>query len=115
MYPLLIDALAILLDGRRRTAERMLALGFVDEVAPADALGHALGVARRIALGTFGGPLRSPLAAEARSSAGSSHPRTAARASTASWPGAPCRCPGGATTAPETPGGACSGCSTATT
>jgi len=61
MFPLLIDALAVLLDGRRRSAERMLALGVVDEVAPADALAHALGVARRIALGEFTGALWSPL------------------------------------------------------
>ena len=61
MFPLLVDALAVLLDGRRRSAERMLALGVVDEVAPADALAHALGVARRIADGTFTGTLWSPL------------------------------------------------------
>lgn len=61
MFSLLVDALAVLLDGRRRTAERMLALGVVDEVAPADALAHALGVARRIALGQFTGTLWSPL------------------------------------------------------
>jgi enoyl-CoA hydratase/carnithine racemase len=64
MYPLLIDALAVLLDGRRRPAERMLALGAVDEVAPADALAAALGVARRIALGEFTGTLWSPLTDE---------------------------------------------------
>jgi enoyl-CoA hydratase/carnithine racemase/NADPH:quinone reductase-like Zn-dependent oxidoreductase len=62
MFPLLVDALAVLLDGRRRSAARMLALGVVDEVAPADALAHALGVARRIALGQFTGVLWSPLA-----------------------------------------------------
>jgi acrylyl-CoA reductase (NADPH)/3-hydroxypropionyl-CoA dehydratase/3-hydroxypropionyl-CoA synthetase len=62
MYPLLIDALAVLLDGRRRSADRMLALGVVDEVAPADALSAALGVARRIALGQFTGSLWSPMA-----------------------------------------------------
>jgi hypothetical protein len=39
----------------------MHALGVVDEVAPADALAHALGVARRIALGEFTGALWSPL------------------------------------------------------
>jgi acrylyl-CoA reductase (NADPH)/3-hydroxypropionyl-CoA dehydratase/3-hydroxypropionyl-CoA synthetase len=61
MFSLLVDALAVLLDGRRRSAERMLALGVVDEVAPADALAHALGVARRIALGEFTGALWSPL------------------------------------------------------
>jgi acrylyl-CoA reductase (NADPH)/3-hydroxypropionyl-CoA dehydratase/3-hydroxypropionyl-CoA synthetase len=61
MFSLLIDALAVLLDGRRRPAERMLALGVVDEVAPADALSAALGVARRIALGQFTGALWSPL------------------------------------------------------
>jgi acrylyl-CoA reductase (NADPH)/3-hydroxypropionyl-CoA dehydratase/3-hydroxypropionyl-CoA synthetase len=62
MYPLLIDALSVLLDGRRRPADRMLALGVVDEVAPADALAHALGVAHRIALDEFTGALWSPLA-----------------------------------------------------
>jgi 3-hydroxyacyl-CoA dehydrogenase/enoyl-CoA hydratase/3-hydroxybutyryl-CoA epimerase len=61
MFSLLIDALAVLLDGRRRPAERMLALGVVDEVAPAGAVAHALGVARRIALGQFTGALWSPL------------------------------------------------------
>jgi len=65
MYRLLIDALAVLLDGRRRSATRALALGIVDEVAPADALSHALGVARRIALGEFTGALWSPLTDEA--------------------------------------------------
>jgi len=62
MYSLLIDALAVLLDGRRRSAARAHALGLVDEVAPADALGHALGIARQIALGEFRAPLWSPLA-----------------------------------------------------
>jgi len=52
----------VLLDGRRRPAARMHALGVVDEVAPADALSHALGVARRVALGRFTGALWSPLA-----------------------------------------------------
>jgi acrylyl-CoA reductase (NADPH)/3-hydroxypropionyl-CoA dehydratase/3-hydroxypropionyl-CoA synthetase len=64
MFPMLIDALAVLLDGRRRPAERMFALGVVDEVAPADALAHALGTARRIALGEFTGALWSPLTEE---------------------------------------------------
>jgi enoyl-CoA hydratase/carnithine racemase/NADPH:quinone reductase-like Zn-dependent oxidoreductase len=64
MFSLLIDALAVLLDGRRRPAQRMLALGVVDEVAPADALTHALGVARRVALGGFTGALWSPLTDE---------------------------------------------------
>ena len=64
MYSLLVDALAVLLDGRRRSADRMQALGIVDEVAPADALAHALGVARRIALGEFTRPLWSPLTEE---------------------------------------------------
>ena len=65
MYSLLTGALAVLLDGRRRSAARAHALGIVDEVAPADALGHALGVARRIALGEFTGALWSPLTDEA--------------------------------------------------
>ena len=62
MFSLLVDALAVLLDGRRRPAAWMHALGVVDEVAPADALSHALGVARRVALGRFPGALWSPLA-----------------------------------------------------
>jgi len=57
-----VGALAMLLDGRRRGAREALGLGLVDEVAPADALSHALGIARRIADGTFSGPLWSPLA-----------------------------------------------------
>ncbi len=61
MFSLLVEALAVMLDGRRRSAERMLALGVIDEVAPADALAHALGVARRIALGEPTGALWSPL------------------------------------------------------
>ena len=61
LFPMLVDALTVLLDGRRRPAEPALALGLVDEVAPADALSHALGVARRIALGEFDGALWSPL------------------------------------------------------
>jgi acrylyl-CoA reductase (NADPH)/3-hydroxypropionyl-CoA dehydratase/3-hydroxypropionyl-CoA synthetase len=61
MYTLLVDALGMLLDGRRRPAARALALGVVDEVAPSDALSHALGVARRIATGDFQGALSSPL------------------------------------------------------
>jgi enoyl-CoA hydratase/carnithine racemase len=64
MFSLLVDALAVLLDGRRRSAERMLALGVVDEVAPADAVSAALAVARRITLGEFTGALWSPLAEE---------------------------------------------------
>jgi len=62
MYTLLVEALGILLDGRRRPATRALALGLVDEVAASDALSHALGVARRIADGEFRGTLGSPLA-----------------------------------------------------
>jgi enoyl-CoA hydratase/carnithine racemase len=62
MFTLLVDALAMLLDGRRRTAAQAHALGVVDEVAPADALSHALGIARQIAAGEFGGALFSPLA-----------------------------------------------------
>ena len=57
LFPMLVEGLAVLLDGRRRPAERALALGLIDEIAPADALGHALGVARRVALGTFDGAL----------------------------------------------------------
>jgi len=62
LYALVVGALAMLLDGRRRGAREALGLGLVDEVAPADALSHALGIARRIADGTFSGPLWSPLA-----------------------------------------------------
>lgn len=61
MYTLLVHAVAVLLDGRRRSAARAVALGIIDEVAPADALSHALGVARRVALGEFGGAVFSPL------------------------------------------------------
>jgi acrylyl-CoA reductase (NADPH)/3-hydroxypropionyl-CoA dehydratase/3-hydroxypropionyl-CoA synthetase len=60
----LAAALAMLLDGRRRMASVALALGLVDEVAPADALSHALSIARRVALGEFHGSLWSPLAAD---------------------------------------------------
>jgi enoyl-CoA hydratase/carnithine racemase/NADPH:quinone reductase-like Zn-dependent oxidoreductase len=63
MYALLVQALAVLLDGRRRPAAAARALGLVDEVAPADALSHALGIARRIALGEVIGRLWSPLGA----------------------------------------------------
>ena len=61
----LVAALLVLLDGRRRSAEAAHALGLVDEVAPADALSHALGIARRIALGEFRGALWSPLGLDA--------------------------------------------------
>ena len=61
MYTLLVRALTALLDGRRCTAAEAHALGLVDEVAPADALSHALGIAGRIARGEFTGPLWSPL------------------------------------------------------
>jgi enoyl-CoA hydratase/carnithine racemase len=57
-------ALQVLLDGRRRSAEEAHALGLFDELAPADALSHALGIARRLALGEFSGMLWSPLAAD---------------------------------------------------
>jgi len=65
LYTLLVRALCMLLDGRRRGALDALSLGLVDEVAPADALSHALGVARRIADGGFAGTLWSPLGAAA--------------------------------------------------
>ena len=61
MYTLLVEALRVLLDGRRRSAARAHSLGIVDELAPSDALSHALGVARRIATGEFRGALGSPL------------------------------------------------------
>ena len=62
MYALLVGALDVLLDGRRRGAHDALALGLVDDIAPADALSHALGIARGVADGTFAGRLWSPLA-----------------------------------------------------
>lgn len=62
VYTALVRALAVLLDGRRRGPAAAAALGVVDEAAPADALSRALAVAREIALGTFAGPLHSPLA-----------------------------------------------------
>ncbi|HTK92251.1 MAG TPA: enoyl-CoA hydratase-related protein [Verrucomicrobiae bacterium] len=58
----LLAALVMLLDGRRRGADVALALGLIDELAPADALSHALGVARRVALGEWSGARWSPLA-----------------------------------------------------
>ena len=62
IYTALVAALTMLLDGRRRPAVAARALGVVDEVAPADALSHALGIARTIARGEFRGALWSPLA-----------------------------------------------------
>jgi acrylyl-CoA reductase (NADPH)/3-hydroxypropionyl-CoA dehydratase/3-hydroxypropionyl-CoA synthetase len=61
VYTFLVRGLTALLDGRRRTAAEAHALGLVDEVAPADALSHALGIAGRIARGEFPAPLWSPL------------------------------------------------------
>jgi enoyl-CoA hydratase/carnithine racemase/NADPH:quinone reductase-like Zn-dependent oxidoreductase len=61
MFTLLAQALTILLDGRRRSAAAAEQLGIVDLVAPADALSHALGLARRLARGEFEGRLASPL------------------------------------------------------
>jgi 3-hydroxyacyl-CoA dehydrogenase / enoyl-CoA hydratase / 3-hydroxybutyryl-CoA epimerase len=49
-FAALVGALTVLLDGRRRSAADALALGLLDELAPADALSHALGIARRVAL-----------------------------------------------------------------
>lgn len=57
----LLDALVLLLDGRRRGAEAARDLGLVDELAPADALSHALGIAGRMALGEWTGTRWSPL------------------------------------------------------
>ncbi len=68
----LIAALVMLLDGRRRGPEAAAALGLVDEIAPADALSHALGVARRIALGEWPGARWSPLAEGAALDGGTS-------------------------------------------
>jgi acrylyl-CoA reductase (NADPH)/3-hydroxypropionyl-CoA dehydratase/3-hydroxypropionyl-CoA synthetase len=62
MYTAVARALAMLLDGRRRSAVEARALGIVDEVAPADAVSRALAVAREIARGRFAGALWSPLA-----------------------------------------------------
>jgi acrylyl-CoA reductase (NADPH)/3-hydroxypropionyl-CoA dehydratase/3-hydroxypropionyl-CoA synthetase len=61
VFTLLARAVTLLLDGRRRTAAEAHALGLVDEVAPADALSHALGIAGRIARGQFAAPLWSPI------------------------------------------------------
>jgi acrylyl-CoA reductase (NADPH)/3-hydroxypropionyl-CoA dehydratase/3-hydroxypropionyl-CoA synthetase len=61
VYTGLVQAMAMLLDGRRRTAAEAQRLGLVDEVAPADALSHALGIAGQIARGQFAGALWSPL------------------------------------------------------
>ena len=61
VYTMLARALTMLLDGRRRSAAEAHALGLVDEVAPADALSHALSIAGRIARGEFTAPLWSPL------------------------------------------------------
>ncbi|HVQ76893.1 MAG TPA: enoyl-CoA hydratase-related protein [Candidatus Binatia bacterium] len=61
----LAAALAVLLDGRRRPAASAQALGLVDEVAPADALSHALGIARRIAGGDPAKALWSPMSDQA--------------------------------------------------
>jgi enoyl-CoA hydratase/carnithine racemase/NADPH:quinone reductase-like Zn-dependent oxidoreductase len=57
----LLEALVMLLDGRRRGATAARALGLIDELAPADALSHALGIARRFALGEWTGTRWSPL------------------------------------------------------
>jgi enoyl-CoA hydratase/carnithine racemase/NADPH:quinone reductase-like Zn-dependent oxidoreductase len=65
LYAGLAQAVTLLLDGRRRSASEAHEVGLVDEVAPADALSHALGVARRIVDGTFTGTLWSPLGADA--------------------------------------------------
>lgn len=61
-FSALVGALTVLLDGRRRGAAAAAALGVVDEVAPADALSHALALARRVALGQGAPPPWSPLA-----------------------------------------------------
>jgi enoyl-CoA hydratase/carnithine racemase/NADPH:quinone reductase-like Zn-dependent oxidoreductase len=60
-FAAIVEALAVLLDGRRRSAADAVAVGVLDEVAPTDALSHALGIARRIALGDPTVPLWSPL------------------------------------------------------
>ena len=63
------------------TAAQAHALGLVDEVAPADALAHALDVARRVALGEFGHPLVAAHAhLHARLSQRRARPRDPARA-----------------------------------
>jgi acrylyl-CoA reductase (NADPH)/3-hydroxypropionyl-CoA dehydratase/3-hydroxypropionyl-CoA synthetase len=57
------EALEVLLDGRRRSADRAQRLGLVDEVAPADALSRALAVAGQLARGESSGlALWSPMA-----------------------------------------------------
>ena len=60
-FSAIVQALAVLLDGRRRSAADAVALGYLDEVAPTDALSHALGIARKIARGDPTVPLWSPL------------------------------------------------------
>ncbi|MBI2218839.1 MAG: enoyl-CoA hydratase/isomerase family protein [Candidatus Rokubacteria bacterium] len=62
VYSSLVAALSVLLDGRRQSAADALALGIVDEVAPSDALSHALGIAGRLARGEGAVRLWSPLA-----------------------------------------------------
>jgi acrylyl-CoA reductase (NADPH)/3-hydroxypropionyl-CoA dehydratase/3-hydroxypropionyl-CoA synthetase len=57
----LLEALVMLLDGRRRGAATARDLGLIDELAPSDALSHALGIARRIAIGDWTGTRWSPL------------------------------------------------------
>jgi 3-hydroxyacyl-CoA dehydrogenase/enoyl-CoA hydratase/3-hydroxybutyryl-CoA epimerase len=57
----LVRALTILLDGRRRGATDALAAGIIDEIAPADALSCALGIARRIATQKSSEPIWSPV------------------------------------------------------
>jgi enoyl-CoA hydratase/carnithine racemase len=74
-YTALVAALAVLLDGRRRSAADAQALGLVDEVAPADALSHALGIARRIAEGQLA-PVEAARAPRARAHAHGSRAET---------------------------------------
>ena len=78
------QALTVLLDGRRRTAAEAHALGLVDEVAPADALSHALGIAGRIARGEFTGA--ALVAAQPARHRSPSPTSSATRRSSGCWP-----------------------------
>jgi enoyl-CoA hydratase/carnithine racemase len=62
LFSMLSRRLAVLLDGRRRPPSARCALGVVDEVAPADALGHALAWPGASRSARFTGALWSPLA-----------------------------------------------------
>ena len=58
---MLVEGLAVLLDGRRRPAERAWPSASSTRWPPPTRSSHALDVARRVALGDFKGALWSPL------------------------------------------------------